>query len=37
MCTVEIFYVLSSDAPSEPVIFVIQSQGKYSICPQQKH
>jgi hypothetical protein len=30
-CTVAIFNVLSSDAPSELVIFVIQSQGKYSI------
>jgi hypothetical protein len=30
-CTVAIFNVLSYDAPSELVIFVIQSQGKSSI------
>jgi hypothetical protein len=30
-CTVAIFDVLGSDAPSEPVSFVIQSQGKSSI------
>jgi len=30
-CTVAIFDVLSSDAPSELVRFVIQSQGKFSI------
>jgi hypothetical protein len=32
-CTVAIFNVLSSDAPSESVDFVVQSQGKYSIHP----
>jgi hypothetical protein len=30
-CTVAIFDVLGSDAPSEPVSFVVQSQGKSSI------
>jgi hypothetical protein len=35
-CTVAIFDVLSLDAPSEPVSFVIQSQGKSSIHPQQQ-
>jgi hypothetical protein len=30
-CTVAILDVLSSDAPSELVSFVVQSQGKYSI------
>jgi hypothetical protein len=34
-CTDAIFDVLSSDAPSEPVIFVVQSQVKSSIRPQQ--
>jgi hypothetical protein len=35
-CTVAIFDVLSPDAPSEPVSFVVQSHGKYSIRPRKR-
>jgi hypothetical protein len=36
-CIVAIFDVLSPDASSELVRFVVQSHGKYSIRPQKRH